>query len=195
MWLDSNKLFFFCSCGRFSIFNPTWHKMMPRFNRNEVKRETNKKKWKAAWLTKFIWLESLAFYWTTTKVLQILNNPLNAGLTQTDCYCWWYCLRSLLHPLPLITTSGRNGQVKCLNSHSVLYTCISACCVITSYLASSPLRRPMFWLVCVIWGSKQEGSPICGFCTYTPLIFSRASLRSDRQTDRQRCYCWGMICF
>ncbi len=54
---------------------------------------------------------------------------------------------------------------------------ISVC--ITSYLASSPLRRPMFWAVSVIWGSRLEGSPICGFCSYTPFIFSSASLISD----------------
>ena len=55
-------------------------------------------------------------------------------------------------------------------------------CVITSYLASSPLRRPMLWAVSVIWGSRLEGSPICGFCSYTPFIFSSASLRSrDRK--------------
>lgn len=51
---------------------------------------------------------------------------------------------------------------------------------ITSYLASSPLRRPKFWAVSVIWGSRLEGSPICGFCSYTPFIFSSASLRSGR---------------
>ncbi len=53
-------------------------------------------------------------------------------------------------------------------------------CAITSYFASSPLRRPMFCAVSVIWGSRLEGSPICGFCSYTPFIFSSASLRSDR---------------
>ena len=70
------------------------------------------------------------------------------------------------------------------HAHIIGIHCICACrvCVITSYLASSPLRRPMLWAVSVIWGSRLEGSPICGFCSYTPFIFSSASLRSrDRK--------------
>ncbi len=59
--------------------------------------------------------------------------------------------------------------------------CVVYVCVITSYFASSPLRRPMFCAVSVIWGSRLEGSPICGFCSYTPFIFSSASLRSDER--------------
>lgn len=52
--------------------------------------------------------------------------------------------------------------------------------VMTSYLESSPLRRLMFWAVSEIWGSRLEGSPICGLCSYTPFIFSSASLREKR---------------
>lgn len=57
--------------------------------------------------------------------------------------------------------------------------------VLTSYLASSPLRRPMSWVVSVIWGSRLDGSPICGFCSYTPFIFSSASLRSNRERKKR----------
>lgn len=59
--------------------------------------------------------------------------------------------------------------------------------IITSYLTSSPFSWPILLDVSVIRGSRLEGSPICEFFSYTPFIFTSASLRSNRCRKRVKC--------
>lgn len=104
------------------------------------------------------------------------------GLTYVGCYYWRGCNFHLLLLLQL-TTSVMKQKVSLKKKFiQNISDCIHVCgvCVLTSYLTSSPRSWLIFWDVSVIWGSRLEGSPICGFCSYTPFIFSSASLRSNR---------------
>ncbi|KAG7279565.1 hypothetical protein CRUP_034667 [Coryphaenoides rupestris] len=50
-------------------------------------------------------------------------------------------------------------------------------------------KRPRLRAVSVIWGSRLAGSPIWGFCSYTPFIFSSASLPwgGGREEEKRGC--------
>lgn len=85
--------------------------------------------------------------------------------------------------------------MKIAPKYSTVLACVCICmCAITSYLASSPLRRPMSLVISRIRGSRLEGSPICGFCSYTPFIFSRASLTKVMKQEERGVNVWGMWC-